>query len=240
MLPRRRNCSQGSAENKPVKSCPQCGTPTQGGKPGLPLVTCGTCDALLLVKGDRIENVGDSGTMPFDVSPLQLGTILSVDGARGEIVGRERWAWERGSWNEWLLDFGGERHAWVAEEAGFYMVMGPIKPRADVARRLATLGDSGKNALGESVQLDNKHYVVSDIKEIRCVASEGHLPEAVPTKFQRRSLDLRNKSGGVVTWQSDPNRTGVWIGRYYSLAELAPARLRRFDGWSLPNYASAS
>lgn len=223
-----------------MDSCPQCGTPTQGGLPGLPLVTCGTCNALLMVKGGRITNVGDSGTMPFDVSPLQLGAKLAVEGQRGSIVGRERWAWERGSWNEWLLDFGGGKFAWVAEEAGFYMVMGAIEPRADVTHRLTELGASGKSALGENVQLYNKRYVVADIKEVRCVASEGHLPEPVPTKFQRRSLDLRSKSGSVVTWQSDANSSGGWVGKYYRLCELSPDRLRRFDGWEMPTYAGTA
>lgn len=223
-----------------MASCPQCGAPTQGGLPGLPLVTCTSCNALLLVNGERLTRVGDSGIMPFDVSPLQIGTSLAVDGQRGEIVGRERWAWERGSWNEWLLDFGGGTHAWVAEEAGYYMVMSETTPRADTMRRLADLGRIGRAALGDTVQLNNRKYVVSDIKQIHCVASEGHLPKPVPAHFKRRSLDLRDRSGGAVTWQSDANTTGVWIGRYYRLAELNPSNLRQLAGWSLPRAGHAA
>ena len=220
-------------------SCPQCGAPAQSALPGLPLVTCTSCDALLMVDGENVRNVGDSGRMPFDVSPLQIGTRLTVDGQRGEIVGRERWAWESGSWNEWLLDYGSGKIAWVAEEAGYYMIMGAIDPGADVRKRLSDLGAQAWGVLGESVNFDGTRYTVSDVKKVSCVASEGHLPEAIGADFPRRSLDLRSGDGRALTWQRDAHGSGVWAGRYYRLAELEPAGLRQFDGWTMPRYAGA-
>lgn len=208
--------------------------------PGLPVLACDSCDALLLIDRGEIAQVGDSGRMPFDVSPLQLGTTLQVENQRGAIMGRERWAWERGSWNEWLLHLSDASHRWVAEEAGLYMMMAPIEPQADVAARLAELAAQGRSALGETVDLGDARYVVADIKTIRCVAGEGHLPVAVPADFPRQSLDLRSADGRVLTWQSDSASSGCWAGRYRRLAELAPANLRRLEGWARPDFEAAA
>ena len=208
--------------------------------PGLPVLACDSCDALLLIERGEDAQVGDSGRMPFDVSPLRLGATLQVEDQRGAIVGRERWAWERGSWNEWLLHLPDGSHRWVAEEAGLYMVMAPIEPRTDVAARLAELTAQGREALGANVQVDKIRYVVADIKTIRCVAGEGHLPVVVPADFPRQSLDLRSADGRVLTWQSDDNASGCWAGRYRRLAELAPAKLRRLEGWAGPSFEAAA
>lgn len=217
-------------------ACPQCGSAIEPAMPGLPVVTCPSCVAMVLIDGGRIEHVGDSGRMPFDVSPLQIGTTLMVDGARGEIVGRERWAWDRGSWNEWLLQLPGADHRWVAEEAGYYMVMAAIQPRADVGRRMAELGRLGRAALGTSVTVDKVSYTVADVKTVFCVASEGHLPHIVPTALQRQSVDLRSRSGAVLTWQKDRVDSGWWLGAYHTLEQLSPQGLRRFEGWPVPDF----
>ncbi|NJO14151.1 MAG: DUF4178 domain-containing protein, partial [Rhizobiales bacterium] len=161
--------------------------------PGLPVLTCGSCDALLLIDRGTATKVGESGTVPFDVSPIQLGTTLLVDGVRGEIVGRERWGWDGGSWNEWLLQLPGDAHRWVAEEAGQYMVMAPASLHAAEAEKLAELGGKGDAALGERVQVGLRWFTVADIKSIRCLASEGHLPAVVSSQLSGASrIDLRS------------------------------------------------
>lgn len=208
--------------------------------PGLPVLTCASCQALLLIERGTATKVGEAGTVPFDVSPIQLGTTLLVDGKRGEVVGRERWAWDGGSWNEWLLNLPGGDHRWVAEEAGQYMVMAPVTLHAAEASKLAELGGKGDAALGQRLQVGERWFTVADIKTIRCVASEGHLPAPVPANYPRHSLDLRSAGAQVLTWQNDRNGSGCWIGQYQRLAELAPARLRELEGWGKPDFEAAS
>ena len=219
--------------------CPQCGAEAGAALPGLPVVTCASCQALLLLDAGKVRAVGDSGRMPFDVSPLQLGTTLEVDGHRGEIVGRERWRWDRGSWNEWLLYLANGGQRWVAEETGLYMVMDEIELSPDERQQLAAIDQADNAALGQTVQVGKTVYTVSDIKTVHCVASEGHLPEVVPAAFARESIDFRRRDGRALTWQSDARGSSCWAGRYYTLAELSPARLRTMDGWQRPGFAIA-
>ena len=221
-------------------NCPQCGSQVAAALPGLPVITCASCDAMLIYRGSELSAVGDSGRVPFDVSPIQIGTTLEVDGKRGEIVGRERWGWERGSWNEWLLYLPQGDYRWVAEESGLYMVMGPAEPDADIRKSLDDIDRADRAALGTSLRYDGRTYTVADIKTIRCIASEGRLPEVAPASMPRESIDLRTDDGRAMTYQSDANGTSYWIGRYNHLSELAPSNLRAMDGWKIPAFGSAA
>ena len=224
---------------QPEMNCPNCGALIGTGEPGLPVVTCGFCNSLLSKAGDELSKVGEAGRVPFDVSPLQIGTRLTVDGTRGEIVGRERWAWDRGFWNEWLLQFPNGTTRWVAEEAGLYMIMEEIEGQADEVANLASIDVRTRSAMGAQIWIGGVLYTVSDMKVIRCVAVEGSLPHVIGAQYARESIDLRTASRKAVTWQKDGSDQSLWRGAYYRLEDLAPSGLRSFEHWSAPAFEAA-
>ena len=221
------------------QNCPNCGALIGTGVPGLPVVTCGFCNSLLSKAGDQLSKVGEAGRVPFDVSPIQIGTRLTVGGARGEIVGRERWAYDGGFWNEWLLQFPNGDTFWVAEETGKYMVMKEIEPSAEDIANIEGLQRKANGGMGQRVWIDGTPHFVSDIKRVRCVAVEGSLPHIIPAQQGRFSIDLRTKKGNVVTYQKDRDGHSLWRGAYYRLQDLEPSGLRRFEHWSAPDFEAA-
>jgi hypothetical protein len=60
--------------------------------------------------------------LPPDLSPLQIGTHGEFDGLAFTLLGRVRFAYDEGSWNEWFALFSDNRYGWVAEAQGFFMV----------------------------------------------------------------------------------------------------------------------
>lgn len=221
------------------QNCPNCGALIGTGVPGLPVVTCGSCNSLLSKAGDALSKVGEAGQVPFDVSPIQIGTRLTVGGARGEIVGRERWAYSGGFWNEWLLQFPTGEAFWVAEESGLYMIMTQVELTTRTANQLSELMKGFNAPIGKEVQVDKQKYTVADVKRIRCVAVEGSLPHIISANEARRSLDLRTRDKEVLTFQVDENGQSLWRGAYYRLEDLEPAGLRRFEHWSAPSFEAA-
>ena len=221
------------------QNCPNCGALIGTGVPGLPVVTCGSCNSLLSKAGDALSKVGEAGQVPFDVSPIQIGTRLTVGGARGEIVGRERWAHSGGFWNEWLLQFPTGEAFWVAEESGLYMIMTEVELTTRTANQLAELMKGFNAPIGKEVQVNKQKYTVADVKRIRCVAVEGSLPHTISANVARRSLDLRTRDKEVLTFQSDDTGQSLWRGAYYRLEDLEPAGLRRFEHWSTPSFETA-
>ncbi|MEM7702184.1 MAG: DUF4178 domain-containing protein [Pseudomonadota bacterium] len=221
------------------QNCPNCGALIGTGVPGLPVVTCGSCNSLLSKAGDQLSKVGEAGRVPFDVSPIQIGTRLTVGGARGEIVGRERWAYDGGFWNEWLLQFPNGDAFWVAEETGKYMVMTEVDVPIHDAKQLRGILQSFGTSVGKTVQVLGEKYTVADVKRVRCVAVEGSLPHPIGADVMRKSLDLRTRNSEVLTFQSDKDGDSLWRGAYYTLADLEPAGLRRFEHWSAPDFEAA-
>jgi len=221
------------------QNCPNCGALVGTGVPGLPVVTCGSCHSLLSKAGDALSKVGEAGQVPFDVSPIQIGTRLTVGGARGEIVGRERWSHSSGFWNEWLLQFPNGDAFWVAEESGQYMIMTQVDLPARTATQLAELMKGFNAPIGKEVQVAKQKYTVADVKRIRCVAVEGSLPNVIGADVMRRSLDLRTRDKEVLTFQVDENGKSLWRGAYYRLEDLEPVGLRRFEHWAAPDFEVA-
>jgi hypothetical protein len=224
-------------------NCPNCGAGVQFPYSGLAMQVCGSCRSLLRLEGQDIEAVGQSATLPFDVSAFQIGTSLSIsigDGrsARGDLVGRVRWGWQDGSWNEWLLYLPDGSIRWIAEESGLYMVMRTVKASAAQDDACRQLLEAGRSALGKDFIFQDNIYYLSDVKTVSCVSSEGALDEPVSTGYTVKTIDFRNAIGGGLTYQIEEGSGYFYVGYYAELGELDPKNLRDLEGWSRPDFSN--
>lgn len=201
--------------------------------PALPYATCPYCQTLILRDGPGVEEIGKVAVLPFDVSPIQLGTTLVDAGRTLSIVGRVRWAWDGGSWNEWLAmaDNGGQY--WLAE-AGYALMLTTEWPQALDEPLVRDFAQGKAIARGDAVQVAEQQFFASDLKEVECLGSEGDLP--IPTQVGTRmtSVDFRSSSGAVLSLQRDERGTKAWFGDSWDLLSLSPRNLRQLDGWTIP------
>lgn len=224
-------------------NCPNCGAGVQFPYSGLAMQVCGSCRSLLRLDGAAIEAVGQCASLPFDVSPFQIGTSLNInigDGrsARGDLVGRVRWGWQDGSWNEWLLYLPDGTIRWIAEESGLYMVMRTVKASAAQDEACRRLLDFGRSGLGKDFLFEDATYYLSDVKTVSCISSEGALDEPVASGYTINSIDFRNAMGGSLTYQIEDDSGYFYVGYYAELGELDPKNLRDFEGWSRPDFSN--
>jgi hypothetical protein len=185
-----------------------------------------------------VEAVGRAASLPFDVSPVQIGMRGSFEGRGFEVIGRVRWDWTDGSWNEWLLLFDDGSNAWLGEAMGQYMLLRE-RPLGDINAPAVNALAEGENVpVGSEATVDGETLIVSDAREATCIAAEGELPFAAPTGLNIYSVDLRSTSGRVASLQREGELPSFYDGRYVTLAELAPRGLRAFEGWPMPAYAA--
>lgn len=191
----------------------------------------------MLARSDAgVAVVGKSAALPFDVSPVQLGMRGTADGKRFEIIGRIRWGWTDGSWNEWLMLFDDGGNGWLSDAMGQFMVLRErpfatvdFGPMADVAK--------GRDAIpGTEISFDDMKWTVGDAREVLCLAAEGELPFQPRPGYRVYSVDLRTAGGDCASVQRDEAETTFYQGRYVTLEELAPQGLRAFDDWATPAY----
>ena len=58
----------------PELLCPSCGAEVPLHSAAMPYAVCSYCQSLLLREGGALQSVGTSAVLPFDVSPIMIGT----------------------------------------------------------------------------------------------------------------------------------------------------------------------
>jgi ribosomal protein S27E len=217
-------------------ACPNCGAEVSFRSPALPSRVCDSCQTILVRSGGGIEAMGKAAVLPFDVSPVMMGMRGSFDNKGFEVIGRVRWGWTDGSWNEWLLLFDDGSDAWLGEAMGQFMLTREraIGELADPAIRALINGEDV--AVGTEAQIDGDTFIVSDAREVTCLAAEGELPFTAPPGWTIFSVDFRSTTGRCASLQRQGGTTSFYDGRYVTLAELAPRGLRTMEGWAVPTY----
>jgi hypothetical protein len=180
------------------------------------------------------KNMGKIAILPFDISPIQIGTSGRVDNLNFEVVGRVRWGWVDGSWNEWMLLMADGTTRWLGEAMGQFMLL--------AERDLKTLSTpvikdlrAGRDArIGKEGKIDGATFTVSDVKQATCIGSEGELPFTAPQGWSVYSVDFRSDTGDCASFQRDRMESSFYMGRYVELSDLSPTNLRVIEGWDLP------
>lgn len=204
-------------------TCPQCGAPVPMRSGGMPYAVCGHCQTVIAREG--AQAVGTAAVLPYDISPIQLGTGGALDGARFTVVGRVRWGWADGAWNEWLLQLSDGTTRWLGEAMGQFQI---LAERPDLGEWPLPI------RLGDSVTVDGQVMTASDIKQVECLGGEGDLPFPTPKDWRIESIDFRSPGGAALSVQRDGGRGMAYSGRYVELVELRPSRLRAIEGWAVP------
>ena len=217
-------------------ACPNCGADVSFRSPALPVRICDHCRSMIVRKGDALNALGKAAVLPFDVSPIMIGTRGRFEDRPFEVIGRVRWGWTDGSWNEWLLLFGDGSNAWLGEAMGQYLLLRawPLDTvQTQMIRRLAA---GERLPVGTSGELDGRPLTIVDARDATCIAAEGELPFTAPANWTIYNVDLRGTDGSVASLQRDGEQADLYVGRYVTLAELAPTGLRRIEGWQVPTY----
>ncbi len=219
-------------------NCPNCGAEVSFRSAALPSRICDYCQTILVRRGEGVEAVGKAASLPFDVSPVQIGTRGTFQTHGFDVIGRVRWGWTDGSWNEWLLLFHDGSHGWLGEAMGQYMLL-KERPLDEIRSPIVqAMAEGQRVAIGTEVQIDGGTLIVSDAREATCIAAEGELPFTAPAGWTIFSVDFRSESGRCASLQREEGEASFYDGRYVTLAELGPRNLRAIDGWPMPAFAA--
>lgn len=219
-------------------NCPNCGAEVSFRSAALPSRICDYCHTILVRRGEGVEAVGKAASLPFDVSPIQIGTSGTFESHRFDVIGRVRWGWTDGSWNEWLLLFDDGRSAWLGEAMGTWMLLFE-RPLGDLRSRAIDLVTSGQDVpVGLEAEVDGEKLTAGDARPATCIAAEGELPFTAPAGWTIYSVDFRSETGHCASLQREEGGASFYDGRYVTLAELAPRNLRAIEGWPMPAFAA--
>jgi Domain of unknown function (DUF4178) len=215
-------------------ACPQCGNELTYASPALPVKVCDRCRSLVLRAGQELELVGQAAVLPFDVSPVQIMTTGRWNGMGFTVLGRVRWGWAQGSWNEWLVLFDDNTHGWLGEAMSDFMLLReqPIDLWGDGSLSKLVAGE--RPSIGDRVDIGGVTYSVTDIKAATVLASEGDLPFKATSDWTIDSIDFRSTTSACASFQRDGEGSSFYTGDAMGLRELQLRNLRAIDGWKIP------
>ncbi len=182
------------------------------------MAVCGYCQSTLLKDADSISNIGITGEVLEDYSPLQHGTTGQFGGNSFTVIGRIQLRYDAGFWNEWYILFDSGDTAWLSDASGQYTITRPIQTDT-------TLPIFESLQPGKQVFLVDGGYTVADIRTAQCTGGQGELPFAVGKGWLAKVADLRLEQR-FSTLDYSFEKTILYQGNAIELSDLKCQLLR--------------
>ena len=147
-------------------ACISCGAPLPSRNPGIRIQTCAYCGQINLWDDEGHKDAGKKSMLPEGFTRLYRGATGSLRGQRFEVLGRVRYSYGRGVWDEWWIRLEDGSGAWLTED--------------DHRLALETRWDGPTPDLsGETVTVGDHTYKLHERGEAKGLGIEGQVPEGV-------------------------------------------------------------
>jgi hypothetical protein len=210
--------------------CPECGAPAPFRGTAVSLV-CEYCGSTIVRTDADVQLIGKVSAVLDNGSPIVLDSRGRWNSVPFEVVGRLQVRYERGTWNEWFLNFVDGTIGWLADAQGSFSIVTPRDP-STVAGRVPTYHQIAINSV---MHLEGTELVVVDKKAASYQGAEGVLPFAAEPGLEFHSVDLRGFRGEFMTldYGTSGNHTSPvpYTGSAVDLEAIGLRPLRRYEGW---------
>ncbi|MGQ9916651.1 MAG: DUF4178 domain-containing protein [Bryobacteraceae bacterium] len=205
-------------------NCPSCGAPVQFAWSSAVQTACPYCHSILVRHDVDLEKVGIVADLPPDASPIQLLTEGIFDNRRFTVIGRIRYEWEQGGWNEWHILFNDQSTGWLSDAQAEYAVSFLVAPPAP-------LPGPDQIRPGNMLRISGAPFYVTHLTPVRYIGFEGELPFATTDRSEFLTADLRTSDARFATIDYSETPPLLFAGRLVSFDELRLSNLREFEGW---------
>jgi hypothetical protein len=185
---------------------------------------CAYCKSILVRHDVNLERTGEVADLPPDASPLQIGAEGVFDGRPFRVIGRIRYAWEQGAWNEWHVLFADGANGWLSDAQAQFAVSMPVQPAAAIP-------SPDRLARGAAVSIGGLRYQVTHRTRARYEGFEGELPFTTTGRDECLFVDLRTADGRFATVDFSADPPLLFAGRFVDFDALKLRNLRQFEGW---------
>lgn len=174
-------------------NCPNCGAPLQLESRFTTIVVCQYCGTTSYVRDEGLDPTGKMAKLVDYASRLKVGREGTIRGRGFRTLGRVRYQYEDGTWDEWYLQFDDGQPAWLSEDEGEYVLL--------FKKRLTSpLPPWDAIRVGGFLPVDNDRVFVSEKGTGRVAGAEGELSMvAAPGRaFQYVDGNASGKAVGIV------------------------------------------
>lgn len=153
-------------------SCPSCGSPIELPYRAARITTCSACDTVSAITRDGLDATGKTAALSDFMSALRTGAGGRFEGRGFLTLGRARYAYRDGYWDEWFVLFDDGSEAWIDEDEGELTLL-----------QISTEGEPppGYDALqtGRTARVGGRDMYITERRTATVDGVEGQLPRDV-------------------------------------------------------------
>lgn len=168
-----------------MTGCPSCAAPLPTRNPGIVVAVCEYCGCAVTWDGDAAKDSGVKTRLPQGFTRLYTGAQGALRGNRFRVIGRVRYSWGGGFWDEWALQMDDQGLHWLTED-DHELAMETGKGRLELLKDLSP---------GQTLRFDNKAFRIEEVGEAECIGLEGQLPKDITLGERYRYADGSTPNG---------------------------------------------
>lgn len=164
------------------KACPTCGAPLDIKNRFVKMVACDFCGQTLLLKDTGLDPTGKSAKLIELPSKLYIDASGTISGTPFEVLGRLRYQYDSGMWDEWFVMLEGHQPGWLVEDEGTFKLyhkstLSSAIPAYEQIR------------VGSTIDIGGKTVFITEKGDANIVGGEGQLAFNILPGDEIRYLD---------------------------------------------------
>jgi len=187
-----------------TKNCPQCGDALAIHFKYSKLVKCHSCGSSIFLEDDAVKLIGARAVLSPEPSLIQLHKPFTYKNKNYLPLGKIRYSYGRGFWEEWFLKDEKNKEYWLSIDEGDFTLQKKVKIDLPFG-----------HPSGVKVGKKYAAYLVSEKGSGKCVGFEGELPEEIKIDEQHSYLHLSAGGGNLLTVEYTAKKIetfkGMWI-----------------------------
>lgn len=193
-------------------NCPSCGAKAEVNRV-IAMGTCEYCRGAFYFKDEAVTAYGEMNVLAEPDSVLYVGATGRLKGRRFNVMGRVRYRYEEGLWDEWYLQDETFQPLWIGEDEGELSLEVPVEIKAGVpAYEEVEPGLMLNLTCGDGTVLS---VSVDEMDTAVLEGIEGHLPQTLLAERQFPYVDASQGELTVTLEYGDDGADvyrGEWIG----------------------------
>lgn len=194
--------------------CQSCGAPLEITNQFVRSVTCRFCGSAYIVTGDSSLSANGQGVSLANYpSRLSVGTTGKIKGRKFHVLGRIRYTYDEGFWDEWQVAWDDDAPpSWLEEDEGYWTLFDKMRQKGGIAAYHDI-------RVGESLSINDMQVFITERRQARVMGSEGQFSAVMPIqgKFGYATGNAGDNIISINFWE---NEIEVSSGQEVTLSDL--------------------
>ena len=152
-------------------TCPSCGAENSLSNPVVVSFVCPYCDNISYIEQDALQSTGKKSRLSEGFSRLFRGGTGVIDDKKFIVLGRVRYAFGRGFWDEWFVEWDTAETSWITEDNHEFALQ--------KGTQSSTRFSFSSLAVGSRIKFQGTDFQIMEIGEAKCLGIEGFLPKEI-------------------------------------------------------------